>query len=45
MFKIYQKTINSEVIFKGVGLHSGKISKMKLILQNAIKELFLKELI
>ena len=31
MFKIYQQTINSEVIFEGVGLHSGKISKMKLI--------------
>ena len=34
MFKIYQQTINSEVIFEGVGLHSGKISKMKLIPTN-----------
>lgn len=31
MFKIYQQTINSEVNFKGIGLHSGKISNVKLL--------------
>ena len=31
MENIYQQTINKPVEFKGVGLHSGKISKVKLI--------------
>ena len=31
MLKIYQQTINSEVKFKGIGLHSGKISNVKLL--------------
>tara|TARA_Y100000591_G_scaffold275859_1_gene252672 strand:- start:198 stop:1124 length:927 start_codon:yes stop_codon:yes gene_type:complete len=31
MLKIYQQTINSEVTFNGIGLHSGKISNVKLL--------------
>ena len=31
MQKIYQQTINEAVSFKGVGLHSGKISQVKVI--------------
>ena len=31
MYDIYQKTLASEVIFKGIGLHSGKPSTIKLI--------------
>jgi len=31
MQKLYQNTINGTVIFEGIGLHSGKISKVKLI--------------
>ena len=31
MQKIYQQTINETVSFKGVGLHSGKISQVKVI--------------
>jgi len=31
MLKTYQQTINSEVKFKGISLHSGKISNVKLL--------------
>ena len=31
MKNIYQQTTNKSVEFKGVGLHSGKISNVKLI--------------
>ncbi len=31
MYDIYQKTLASEIIFKGIGLHSGKPSTLKLI--------------
>ncbi len=31
MFDIYQKTLNKEISFEGIGLHSGKISKINLL--------------
>ena len=31
MQKVFQQTINKPIIFEGIGLHSGKISKVKLI--------------
>lgn len=31
MNKIYQKTLTKPVVFEGIGLHSGKISKIKLL--------------
>ena len=31
MFNVYQKTINKQILFSGVGLHSGKTSQVKLI--------------
>ena len=31
MLKIYQQTLNKTVTFKGIGLHSGKISSVKIL--------------
>ena len=31
MFTAYQKTINQQILFSGIGLHSGKTSLVKLI--------------
>ena len=31
MLKIYQQTVNKTVTFKGIGLHSGKISSVKIL--------------
>ena len=31
MFRIYQKTLSSTIDFEGIGLHSGKLSKVKVL--------------
>ena len=31
MYEIYQKTLAAEVMFKGIGLHSGKPSTLRLV--------------
>lgn len=44
MQKIYQQTINEAVSFKGIGLHSGKISNVKLIPSKASQGIIFKRL-
>ena len=31
MFRIYQKTLSRSINFEGIGLHSGKFSKVKVL--------------
>ena len=43
MQNIYQKTISEIVEFKGIGLHSGEASKIKIYPAKENRELYLKE--
>ena len=45
MHNVFQTTLTKSVSFSGVGLHSGKNSKVKILPGKKIKVLFLKELI
>ena len=43
MFSNFQKTIRSEITFKGIGLHTGKNVNLKLIPSNQDTGIVLKE--
>ena len=38
MLKTFQHTLNEPVYFKGIGLHTGKIAKLKVVPERMIKE-------
>ena len=44
MLKIYQQTIKDPITFEGIGLHTGRSSKIKILPGNADQGIILKEL-